>query len=84
MVATRAGIVGRDAELAAIDEFLADPWAAALLLQGEPGIGKTTLLLQGIAAAESCGHRALRAQPTAIVPPSSGRLSMGRCPVTAR
>lgn len=37
-------IVGRDAELAAVAAFLEDEGARALLLAGEAGIGKTTLL----------------------------------------
>jgi DNA-binding NarL/FixJ family response regulator len=63
MLATGTTIVGRDAGLAAIDEFVADPARAALLLEGEPGIGKTTLWLRAVAAAELRGYRVLAAQP---------------------
>ena len=48
MLATRDAIVGRDAELAAIDDFLdRDRRSGVLLLEGEAGIGKTTLWLRG-------------------------------------
>ena len=41
------GLVGREAELARIDALLAEATShgsATLLLEGEPGVGKTTLL----------------------------------------
>ena len=63
MVAIRDAIVGRDAELAAIDEFLAGEAGGTLLIEGEPGIGKTTLWSAAVAAAEEHGYRVLRAQP---------------------
>ena len=53
------GVIGRPGELATIERFLdllADGWAV-LLLEGEPGIGKTTLLRAGVDAA----HRLFRA-----------------------
>jgi tRNA A37 threonylcarbamoyladenosine biosynthesis protein TsaE len=52
-----AGIFGRDAELRAIDGFLADvPLAArALVLTGEAGAGKTTLLRESTARAADRG-----------------------------
>ena len=58
-------IVGRDVELAAVRELMARPaggWSA-LLLEGEAGIGKSTLWLAGIAAAEEHRHRVLSARP---------------------
>jgi DNA-binding NarL/FixJ family response regulator len=61
----RGEIVGRDAELRAVHAFL-DRVAAvpsALLIEGEPGIGKTTLWLQTVRAAESRGFRVLQARP---------------------
>ncbi len=38
-------VVGREAELEAIGAFLGDPASRALVLEGEAGIGKTTLWL---------------------------------------
>jgi DNA-binding CsgD family transcriptional regulator len=61
-----AGILGRAVEIAAIDDFLegrADG-ARVLVLEGEPGIGKTTLWRWAAANAESRGISVLRAQPT--------------------
>lgn len=57
----RLAIVGRDAELAAVQEFLTDVTTgpAILLLEGEPGIGKTTLWEAGVVAAETGGGRVL-------------------------
>jgi DNA-binding CsgD family transcriptional regulator len=62
------GIVGREAELEAIELLLdpvgagpaaAEPGLSALLLLGEPGIGKTTLWREGIARASARGYRTL-------------------------
>src|SRR5262245_37877051 len=54
----RASIVGRDTELAAIDEFVGAVAhrSCGLLLSGEPGIGKTVLWEAAIAAARARGH----------------------------
>jgi DNA-binding CsgD family transcriptional regulator len=59
------GIIGRDEELAAIGSFLdaEDVLPATLLLEGEAGIGKTTVWEAGIAAAAERGWRTLRARP---------------------
>ncbi|HTE72555.1 MAG TPA: tetratricopeptide repeat protein [Actinomycetes bacterium] len=58
-------IVGRDAELAAVRELMArqGDGRSALLLEGDAGIGKSTLWQAGIAAAERHGHRVLSARP---------------------
>nr|MBA2742149.1 AAA family ATPase [Actinomycetota bacterium] len=58
-------ISGRDAELAELQTFLAGvpEAAAALVLEGEAGMGKTTLWRAGIAAAEGSGLRVLQATP---------------------
>lgn len=50
-------IFGREEELAAITRFILDdrPHACALLLEGDPGIGKTTLWREGVRLAESKG-----------------------------
>ena len=59
-------ILGREPEIAAMNEFLdgrgAD--ARALVLEGEPGIGKTTLWRWAVSSAERRGVNVLRAQPT--------------------
>jgi DNA-binding CsgD family transcriptional regulator len=61
MRVARRRIVGRDVELATIREFLAavrtEP--SALLLEGEPGIGKTALWAAGVSEAHRMGHRVL-------------------------
>jgi DNA-binding CsgD family transcriptional regulator len=63
-VDTRA-LVGREQELARIHQFLerATATPAALVLEGEPGIGKTTLWHAGVDAAQTDGRQVLRAQP---------------------
>ena len=59
------GIFGRDLELAAMERFLdgAPTWPSAVVIEGEAGIGKTTLWLEGVRRAKERGMRALRAQP---------------------
>jgi len=58
-------IVGREAELEVVLAFLAqrDELPGALLLEGEAGIGKTTLWHAGVAAAERAGYRVLSCRP---------------------
>jgi hypothetical protein len=57
-------IVGRERELASVREpAAAEPGARAVVLVGEPGIGKTTLWEAGVAAARSRGVRVLAARP---------------------
>jgi DNA-binding CsgD family transcriptional regulator len=63
MAALEHAVVGRDGELAAIDGFLADSETTALVLEGEPGVGKTTLWLEAVARAERQAFHVLRAQP---------------------
>jgi DNA-binding CsgD family transcriptional regulator len=60
-----AAVVGRDAELASIREFVSgiSGGAAALVLEGEAGMGKTTLWRAGVEAAETAGLCVLRAEP---------------------
>jgi DNA-binding CsgD family transcriptional regulator len=64
-MATRAAdVVGREDELAAISNFLdADGTPCAVVVEGEPGIGKTTVWLAATAQAEARGLRVLRARP---------------------
>jgi DNA-binding CsgD family transcriptional regulator len=59
-------IVGRDAELSCLHAFVdeAERGPAALVLEGEAGIGKSTLWLAGVAHARSAGLRVLSSQPT--------------------
>jgi DNA-binding CsgD family transcriptional regulator len=61
----RNAIVGRADELAALEDLLDATSAgpAALILEGEPGIGKTTLLDAGRERAAARGHRILVARP---------------------
>jgi DNA-binding CsgD family transcriptional regulator len=58
-------IVGRDAELAFLRELVAavPDGAAALVLDGAAGVGKTTLWARGIERAEADGARVLRTRP---------------------
>ena len=66
MFATGLGIVGRDEELAAIARFLdggPEQAAYALLLEGEPGIGKSTVLQASLALARERDYRVLACAP---------------------
>ncbi len=58
-------VVGRDEELAAADRFLdmALGGPGALVLEGEPGIGKTTVWREAIRRARERGYRVLSTQP---------------------
>ena len=61
-----AAIVGRRAELDAIDQLLGyEGPAAAVLLDGEAGIGKTTIWRAGVRRARERGLQTLVAQPSA-------------------
>ncbi|MCK9792759.1 AAA family ATPase [Isoptericola sp. 4D.3] len=55
-------ILGRDAELDRIDRLAAAGAGGALLVVGEPGLGKTTLLEHGVAHARRAGRRVLTAR----------------------
>ncbi|OFW72089.1 MAG: hypothetical protein A2Y55_12545 [Actinobacteria bacterium RBG_16_68_12] len=58
-------IFGRDTELASISHFLERPGSArALVLRGEPGIGKTTLWRAAIARAAELGYQVRSTRPT--------------------
>jgi DNA-binding CsgD family transcriptional regulator len=63
-----AGIVGREQELAEVNRFLKAVPArrSALLIEGEPGIGKTTIWLAGRAAAADLGYRLLVHRASAV------------------
>jgi DNA-binding CsgD family transcriptional regulator len=58
-------LIGREAELDRVEEFLGAIGAgpAALLLEGEIGIGKTTLWNRGLESAADHGQRVLRCRP---------------------
>lgn len=58
-------IVGRDAELLGVERFLTDAsrGATALVIQGEPGIGKTTLWREALRRAGDRGMRVLSSRP---------------------
>src|SRR5712691_862482 len=62
-----ADVVGRDAELRTITRFLDSLIAQpqALVLEGEPGIGKTTLWLAALDQARQRGFRVLSCRPSA-------------------
>src|ERR1700760_5171127 len=58
-------VVGRETELSLLDGFLGsiDDGFAVLALEGEPGIGKTTVWQEGMRRAEARGLLALSCQP---------------------
>ena len=61
----RPGVIGRDDDLAAGDRFLdvLDDRSATLVLEGEPGIGKTTVWSEIRERAFARGHTVLTSQP---------------------
>ena len=64
MATAAADLVGRDDELSAIASFLeAGAPACAVVIDGEPGIGKTTVWRAAVESAAGRGFRALRARP---------------------
>src|SRR5215471_13680361 len=60
-----SAVVGRDAELGALGDFLAgiSDGASVLVLEGEAGMGKTTLWRFGVETSEDAGLCTLAAQP---------------------
>jgi DNA-binding CsgD family transcriptional regulator len=73
MVAVPAEVVGREEELEVIEAFLVAIGAlpATLVLEGEAGIGKTTLFRHAITRAERHGYRALSCAPAEAESPLS-------------
>jgi len=67
-------IVGREEELAQIDAFLDEDGPRALLLEGEAGIGKTTLWREAVERATVRGHRVLAAAPARAESGSRGQV----------
>ena len=59
-------IVGRQEEFATTSAFVgnADRWPSGLIVEGEPGIGKTTLWEAAIGAARDAGDWVLRSSPS--------------------
>src|SRR5215469_15198389 len=62
----RAVVPGRSAELAEIEDFLQriQSRSGAILIQGEAGIGKTTLFNAAVRRAHKHGLRVLTSRPT--------------------
>ena len=62
----RVELLGRDVELAAMGEFVAARTGlpAALLVRGEPGIGKTSVWREGMRMASEHGYCTLAASPS--------------------
>jgi DNA-binding CsgD family transcriptional regulator len=58
-------VIGRERELAAVTRFAESipDGPRALLLEGEAGIGKTTIWFEAVRAAEDRGYRVLQARP---------------------
>ena len=58
-------VIGRESELEILDRFLdsLETGFRALLLFGEPGIGKTTVWREGLAEAQERGYRTLACSP---------------------
>ncbi len=59
-------VIGRDSELAAIEGFLAGLGGdvGSLIIEGEPGIGKTTLWREAVRSAEAAGFLVLVCRPS--------------------
>jgi predicted ATPase len=58
-------VIGREREIAVVSAFL-DSVArgpGALLVEGEAGIGKSTVWFESVRLAEARGYRVLRARP---------------------
>ena len=66
MEAATVAIVGRDEELSLVAAFLVAPaqLPAALLLDGEAGIGKSTILRHGVELARANGFRVVETRPS--------------------
>src|SRR6266542_4300913 len=61
----RTNVIGRDEEVAAVEAFLdtVTTGAAALVVSGEPGIGKSTVWRAGVSSARSRSFRLLLCRP---------------------
>jgi predicted ATPase len=65
VIGVERGLLGRDAELAVLGDFVAarDRLPAAVLVRGEPGIGKTSVWREGVRMAREHGYCTLVAAP---------------------
>ena len=63
--ASGAAVIGREREIAVVSAFLDSipHGSQALLLQGEAGIGKSTVWFEAVRLAEARAYRVLRARP---------------------
>lgn len=64
-LAAGSGVYGREAALEELRTFLGAPTPGVLVLQGEAGIGKTTVWEAGLRFGRDAGHRVLACRPTA-------------------
>jgi predicted ATPase len=66
MASAADSMVGRDSEVAVVDAFLEEATTAFVLLriEGEPGIGKTTVWRTALRRATAGGARVLLTRPT--------------------
>lgn len=62
-MAIAGGLVGRDAELAALRDFVAGAGAGCLVLEGAAGVGKSALLQAAVASARDRGTTVLACRP---------------------
>src|SRR4029078_3936454 len=76
------GVVSRPLEIRAVSEFLrsAAHQPAALVVEGEPGIGKTTLWLSAAEQARASGYQVF----TARVGPAEAMLAYAAAPALLR
>jgi predicted ATP-dependent serine protease len=74
-------IIGREGELAAIQAFLDRPidGLRAIVIEGEPGIGKSTLWQAGVAAARERPFRVLASRPASATEAHRAHSTRG-CP----
>ena len=56
-------LIARDTELAALEAWVADPWAGLALIEGEAGIGKTSLWRHACALAAEKGYAVSSSTP---------------------
>ena len=69
--AERSAIVGREHELEALARWLAGPAPALVEIEGEAGIGKTTLWEEGLRLARDSGATVLACRPAEVESPIS-------------